>query len=246
MARCFTLALVCAPLASAFSAFDNSMSAVVEECDARSLITKHEGKRNCVYTDTKGHPTVGIGYNLDNVGARAAISAVGADYDSIRSGKTCLTDDQVMKLFEPSYQSAVSGAKRAVSSFSGLCCGVQTVMTDMDYNLGDFGFASFHGFISLVNQGRWADAAADGRRTAWCGQVGSRCTEDMAAVARGCGGPSPSPGPSPGPSPSGKCCTCVSGGGGKACASRCSAEGSACTSCVKNAGGKACGSRCGC
>ena len=182
----------------------------LQDCDARSLIARHEGKRDCVYIDTMGHPTIGIGYNLDNSGARSAIAAVGADYDSIRSGKTCLTNSQVMKLFEPSYQSAVAGAKRAVSSFGSLCCGVQTVMTDMDYNLGDGGFGSFHGFISFINQGKWADAAADGRGTAWCRQVGSRCSEDMGAVAQGCGGPSPSPPspspPSPSPSPSGGCC----------------------------------------
>jgi hypothetical protein len=56
--------------------------------------------------------------------------------DDVRSGKQCLTDSQVMQLFEPSYQSAVSGAQRAVSSFSSLCCTVQEVMIDMDYNLG--------------------------------------------------------------------------------------------------------------
>merc|ERR1719161_41490 len=131
-------------------------------CDARILIAQHEGKRNCVYIDTRGHPTIGIGYNLDNPGARAAITAVGANYDDIRSGKTCLSDSQVMQLFEPAYQSAVSGARRAVSSYDALCCGVQNVMTDMDYNLGDGGFESFSGFIRYVNQKEWAQAAADG------------------------------------------------------------------------------------
>eukprot|EP00966_Prymnesium_polylepis_P182228 4221771-Prymnesium_polylepis.1 len=160
-----TLLLALGPsLASAFAAANGNLT--VTSCDARSLISKHEGKRDCVYIDTRGHPTIGIGYNLDNPGARAAIAAVGADYDSIRSGKTCLTDSQVMKLFEPSYQSAVSGAKRAVSSYSSLCCNVQNVMTDMDYNLGDGGFASFRTFISYINEGKWADAAADGRGTA--------------------------------------------------------------------------------
>ena len=91
-----------------------------------------------------------------------------------------------MKLFEPSYQSAVSGASRAVSSFNSLCCEVQEVMTDMDYNLGDGGFASFTGFISLINQKNWAGAAADGKGTAWCCQVCNRCTDDMGRVAHGC------------------------------------------------------------
>ena len=52
---------------------------VASACDARSLISKHEGKRLCVYKDTMGHPTIGIGYNLDNPGAPAAIAAVGAN-----------------------------------------------------------------------------------------------------------------------------------------------------------------------
>merc|ERR1719443_1767574 len=161
-----------------------------------------------------GIPTIGIGYNLHNAGARQAIAAVGADYDKVLAGTQCLTDSQIYKLFEPSYQSAVHGARNAVSSFDSLCCNVQEVMTDMDYNLGDGGFGSFHGFISLVNQKKWAEAAADGKGTAWCRQVGHRCTEDMSMVAKGCGG-GPSPGPSP-PSPpppgcSSSCTDCVKG-----------------------------------
>ena len=158
----------------------------VSSCDARSLIANHEGKRNCVYKDTMGIKTIGIGFNLETPGARAAIAKVGADYDSIVSGKTCLTDQQVNELFEPSYQSAVSGASRAVSSFSSLCCNVQEIMIDMDYNLGDGGFASFTGFIGYIIAKDWANAAADGRGTAWCGQVGRRCDEDMGRVAKGC------------------------------------------------------------
>ena len=76
-----------------------------------------------------------------------------------------------MELFEPSYQSAVSGARRAVSSYDSLCCTVQNVMTDMDFNLGNAGFASFHQFIGYINAGEWSKAAADGRNTAWCSQV---------------------------------------------------------------------------
>ena len=93
------------------AAAEQAASDEATSCDARSLISRHEGKRQCVYKDTRGIPTIGIGYNLENPGARSAIAAVGADYESILSGKTCLTDSQVMQLFEPSYQSAVSGAQ---------------------------------------------------------------------------------------------------------------------------------------
>ena len=98
-------------LACAFSASTAFSGATDMSCDARSLISRHEGKRLCVYKDTRGIPTIGIGYNLQNPGARAALAAVGADYDSILSGASCLSDSQVMQLFEPSYQSAVSGAQ---------------------------------------------------------------------------------------------------------------------------------------
>lgn len=76
--------------------------------------------------------------------------------------------------------------QRAVSTFDSLCCNVAEVMIDMDYNLGDAGFASFNGFIGYINSKSWSQAAADGRGTAWCGQVGSRCSDDMGRVARGC------------------------------------------------------------
>jgi GH24 family phage-related lysozyme (muramidase) len=211
-------------------------------CDARALITKHEGSKSCVYTDTMGHPTVGIGYNLDLGSAPAALAKCGADYSKVRAGTQCLTSTQIQCLFTPSYNTAVSGAQQLVSSYNSLCCNVQEVMTDMTYNMGVGTFGTFKQFIALINQGKWADAAQDGKGTAWCRQVGGRCTEDMGMVAKGCGGPGP--GPSPGPD---SCCSCVQGGGGKACASKCSSHGASCTNCINGGGGKACGSKdCGC
>jgi len=50
-------------------------------------------------------------------------------------------------------------------------------------------------------------------------------------------------GPSP-PSPSGGCKACVSGGGGKACTTKCAACGSDCTNCINGGGGMACADRC--
>ena len=38
-----------------------SLRTTSSECDARSLITQHENKEACVYMDSRGNPTVGIG-----------------------------------------------------------------------------------------------------------------------------------------------------------------------------------------
>ena len=54
----------------------------------------------CVYIDTEQHPTVGIGFNLDRSDARRHLSAVGANYDQIRTGSATLTDYQIRTLFK--------------------------------------------------------------------------------------------------------------------------------------------------
>ena len=45
------------------------------QCTAslRNLVAKHEGDKLCVYVDTTGHKTIGIGYNLDQGGAKEMI-----------------------------------------------------------------------------------------------------------------------------------------------------------------------------
>ena len=158
-----------------------------DACDASSLITQHEGKRPCVYTDTTGHKTVGVGYNLDQFGAKSDIESIGADFDSIYSGKSCLTDSQISSLLRLSLSRAESSASTDVSSYNSLCCGVQVVMTDLAFNLGRSGFGSFGTFISLINEKKWAEAASDLRGTLWCSQVGNRCSDDASRIASGCG-----------------------------------------------------------
>ena len=47
----------------------------ISTCDASSIITRHEGSRKCVYVDTTGHKTIGVGFNLDAPGARTVIES---------------------------------------------------------------------------------------------------------------------------------------------------------------------------
>ena len=73
--------------------------------------------------------------------------------------------------------SARSGAQAVFGTVSCACAKAVTV--DMTYNLGQAGIASFTTFDSLIKQKKWAEAAADGKTTLWCKQVGTRCTRDM-------------------------------------------------------------------
>ena len=40
-------------------------------------MTATQGKRLCVYVDTTGHKTIGVGYNLDQGSARSDIASIG-------------------------------------------------------------------------------------------------------------------------------------------------------------------------
>ena len=78
--------------------------------DTPSMIERHEGRRNEVYKDSLGIPTIGIGYNLRNATAKEDLAKVGANLKEVLRGKQ-LSDDQVNELFRMSLDRALKDAK---------------------------------------------------------------------------------------------------------------------------------------
>lgn len=66
-------------------------------CNSYEREKLNEGYLSCVYKDSKGIPTVRVGFNLQ----------VGADYNAILSGRECLRDNQIRELFETDMNTAV-------------------------------------------------------------------------------------------------------------------------------------------
>jgi lysozyme len=151
--------------------------------NAQQLIAQAEGFRQCTYTDTTGHKTICYGFNLDAGGARAKVEAVGGNWDSVYNHGGCLTTSQCAILLNNEVRSA---AAAELGIFGSQCACIDAVLTDMTYNLGAAGMASFTTFIGLIKQHKWSAAASDLKGTAWCGQVKSRCTRDTQIVAAGC------------------------------------------------------------
>ena len=60
---------------------------------AKKWIEHWEGRRATVYKDTKGIPTIGVGFNLMAAGAEQAILNLGVPYPSVVSGFLALTED---------------------------------------------------------------------------------------------------------------------------------------------------------
>ena len=121
----------------------DALRGVSTTCNAGSLITGHEGKRLCVYVDSTGHHTIGIGYNLDTSAAKGDIAKIGANFADIYSGKTCLTDGQCSALFAISLGRAKAGAAADDHNYGSLCCGVRNVISDLAFNLGTAQLAGF-------------------------------------------------------------------------------------------------------
>lgn len=146
-------------------------------------ITRWEGRRNKTYIDSMGHPTVGIGFNLDAAGAQAAIEALGLDYSQVRDGTQILTDAQVDTLFQQSVNKAIAGARTVITSFDTIPGDKQIVIVDMIFNLGVAGFSAFHHTIQAINSQDWAGAAKQMQQSLWYTQVGQRAKADCGLMA---------------------------------------------------------------
>jgi GH24 family phage-related lysozyme (muramidase) len=137
-------------------------------------ISIHEGVRNTVYKDTKGIPTIGVGFNLTRKDAREKVEALGVDYDKVRAGKESLTEDQIFELYKNDIQTAISDAKSIVSNFDDLDRVRQRVMVDMAFNLGHARFSEFKATINAVERFDFEKAAEQMINSLWFDQVKTR------------------------------------------------------------------------
>ncbi len=141
------------------------------------MITRHEGKRNKMYLDTKGIPTVGIGFNLDRVDAKAKIKALGLDYNKVRSGKQLLTDKQIDSLFKYTLTEAITAAESFLSNFSEHPAHVQEVLINMAFNLGPNEFNGFDNLKTALLKKDYTTAVKEMINSKWHKQVKDRAIE---------------------------------------------------------------------
>lgn len=136
----------------------------------------HEGYRTKVYKDTAGHPTIGVGFNLDRADARTLLTRVGASFDDIRNGVASLDDDQIDYLLDKTMLEAIVHAKLAFSDgvFDRLDSIRKAVVVDMVFNMGASTFSHFKGTISAITEGDYALAASRMEHSLWYKQVGNR------------------------------------------------------------------------
>ncbi|WP_224249610.1 N-acetylmuramoyl-L-alanine amidase [Hyalangium gracile] len=153
----------------------------------KDWITLHEDRRYQVYTDTKGHPTVGIGFNLDREGAQQSLKALGVDYAAVKAGRTKLTDAQIDALFEADVKGVVETARTLLGqkTYDALNDARKIVVLDMIFNLGATGFGKFKKLIQALQRTDYQAAALEMEDSLWYGQVGRRSKNDVASMRTG-------------------------------------------------------------
>lgn len=139
----------------------------------KTRLKTEEGVRIVVYHDTAGHPTIGVGFNLDRADAATLLSRFGADRGDVLAGKP-LTLDQVDALLDVTVCEAIETARAHVGGFDALPEGAQQVLADLTFNMGWTTLAGFRRFLGYVALHYWSEAADALADSLWHRQVGSR------------------------------------------------------------------------
>lgn len=140
----------------------------------RDRVIDHEGKRNTVYKDSRGIPTIGVGFNLNREDSNALLTQVGANPGQIKRGQSKLSNKQINTLLNKDLKKSKEDAKQLVKNFTSLPREVQGVLIEMVFNLGKFGLAKFKKFLDYINKNDWKKASIEMLDSDWSKQVGRR------------------------------------------------------------------------
>ena len=116
-------------------------------------LIRDEGKRNHVYTDTVGVPTIGVGRNLRDVG---------------------LSDDEVSYLLGNDINRVCAELDAAIPWWREMTEARQRCITNMAFNLGITGLMGFKNTLAAMKAGRYGEAASGMLASRWASQVGQR------------------------------------------------------------------------
>lgn len=118
----------------------------------RAQLPSDEGRKDKLYLDSLGIPSIGIGRNLRDVGLRP---------------------DEIAYLFENDLREAESIARALFPSFDRLSDNRKAVLLNMSFNLGHK-LAGFVMFRQAVEAGAWEQASVEMKDSLWAKQVGKR------------------------------------------------------------------------
>jgi len=122
----------------------------------RTLLRKHEGYREKVYTCSAGKQTIGIGHNLTDLG---------------------LDPDVIELQFAHDIASSIQTCEVIFGNWNELPEMVQVVLANMAFNLGFHRLSKFKKMIKAIESNNYQTAAIEMLDSRWANQVGDRANE---------------------------------------------------------------------
>lgn len=137
-------------------------------------VKQHEGVKTKKYIDSRGIPTVGVGFNLRRGDADQKLKSVGANPIKVKQGKQDLSIKQIDSLLISDLMAAKKAAEDLVPGLISQPGPVQGVMTEMAFNLGKAGLAEFKNFLTSIKNKKYTEASKEMLNSNWSKQVGLR------------------------------------------------------------------------
>jgi lysozyme len=119
------------------------------------MLRLHEGVRQFPYRCTAGKLTIGVGFNLDDVG---------------------LFPEEIEFILRNRIRLVRTRLERELRFFGSLDEVRQSVLIDMAFNLGVASLLKFRQTLKHIEQGRYGAAAAEMLNSKWARQVKGRAT----------------------------------------------------------------------
>lgn len=136
----------------------------------KEMLKRHEGEKLKVYLCPAGHPTIGVGWNMDARPLPRDIAAYLFKYGRI-------TSEMSDTLLDISIASARAACLKLYPKFGTFGETRQNALIDFVFNVGEGTAATFKNTNAAINAGRWGEAADNLKKSKWHKQVGTRAEE---------------------------------------------------------------------
>jgi lysozyme len=142
-------------------------------------IRSHEVADRQAHTAPDGHSTIGIGFDLDEVGARERLEGLGVNFESVLDGSEALTETQIEYLFNQDIDQSIIVAHAIFPDLDSYPENKQVAIIDMVYDLGERDFKKLDTVIDAIKQQHWADASTKMQESVLFNQLSHRATEEI-------------------------------------------------------------------
>ena len=131
----------------------------------RAMLIRHEGWRKKRYKCSRGHWTIGVGWNLDAWPLPPDIAA----YERVHGE---ITEGMIERLLDISVETATVQCRDIYPGFDGFSEARRFALVNFVFNLGGFGALGFKKMRKAIIAGDWAEAAEQIRDSEYWRQLG--------------------------------------------------------------------------